>query len=108
MPHQVILKKGIDRKTADQACLDQILQGALPNHLIILKLLLKGACMVPTYSELMREVQEAKVLLEEKSLVAKDSAVITRRREKVSACVAMLSPAFWIRKVRQKPSQKYL
>lgn len=41
--HQIILKKGIDPKTADQARLDWVLQGASPNHPIVLKLLLKGA-----------------------------------------------------------------
>lgn len=80
MLHQIILKKGIDPNTADQARLDWVLQGARQNHPIVLKLLLKGARTVPTYPEVMSKVREEEALLEEKNLGAKEPVLNARRR----------------------------
>ncbi|XP_040197930.1 paraneoplastic antigen Ma1 homolog [Rana temporaria] len=51
--HQIILKKGIHPREVDRVRLDQTLQGARPNHLIVLRLLLKGTRKAPSYPELM-------------------------------------------------------
>lgn len=40
--HQIILKKGIDPREAHEVRLESILQGARPNHPIVLWLLMKG------------------------------------------------------------------
>lgn len=52
-----------DPKDVDQARLDRVLQGARPNHPIVLKLLQKRTQVVPTYPELIREVREEEALL---------------------------------------------
>lgn len=65
--HQIILKKEIDPHEAYRVRLEQILQGARPNHPIVLRLLLKGTREAPSYPELMGLVREEEALLDEKN-----------------------------------------
>lgn len=68
--HQIILKE-IDPLEADRVRLDQNLQGARPNHPIVLRLLLNGTREAPSYTELMGLGREEETLLEKKNQEAR-------------------------------------
>lgn len=85
MLHQIILKNGVYPHDAGKVCLERILQGARPNHPILLRLLLKGTQVVPTYPELVKEVREEEALLDEKNQGSKELLRSYSKAEKVSA-----------------------
>lgn len=89
--HQIILK---DPKDIDQASLEWVLQGAWPNHPIVLKLLLRRTKVVPTYPELIREVREEEALLEEKSQGTRESSTTAVNRERVFAQTVHVEAGF--------------
>uniref|UniRef100_A0A803JPY3 Paraneoplastic antigen Ma-like C-terminal domain-containing protein n=1 Tax=Xenopus tropicalis TaxID=8364 RepID=A0A803JPY3_XENTR len=62
--HQIILKKGVDPKVADQVRIGQILQGAQAMDPIMWKLRMRDRRETLTYSQLVKEVREEEALLE--------------------------------------------
>ncbi|XP_031754072.1 paraneoplastic antigen Ma2 homolog [Xenopus tropicalis] len=72
--HQIILKKGVDPKVADQVRIGQILQGAQAMDPIMWKLRMRDRRETLTYSQLVKEVREEEALLEAKSQTSTQAA----------------------------------